>query len=86
MSPTLSTAEAAEMFGCSTDTLYALVRQGAAPVRPLRLGSKLRWPTALVLDVLGIGPPDERRSPAAPGPSSSDSTSNVATIARAGDR
>lgn len=53
---TLSTAEAAELFGACDDTLYEQVRIGECPVEPLRFGRKLRWPTAKVLDALGIGP------------------------------
>ncbi|HWL44219.1 MAG TPA: hypothetical protein VNQ73_14855 [Ilumatobacter sp.] len=53
--PTLATSEAAEVWGVSDDTLYEQVRLGTAPVEPLRFGRKLRWPTAKVLDSVGIG-------------------------------
>lgn len=51
---TLSTDEAADLLGCSPDTLYAMVRAGEGLVEPLRLGRVLRWPTAKVCAVLGI--------------------------------
>ena len=56
LAPTLSTDEAADLFGCTPDTLYELVKRGEAPVEPLRLGRRLRWPTRKVLAVLGIEP------------------------------
>ncbi len=56
--PTIGTEEAAGYFGCSTDALYAAVRNGTAPIEPLRLGSRLRWPTARVLGVLGLVLPE----------------------------
>ncbi len=52
--PTLSTEQAAEVYGCSVDHLWALVRSGDAPVIPLHLGRKLVWPTALVLRSIGL--------------------------------
>ena len=55
--PTVDTPTAAEMFGCSTSCLWALVREGKAPIEPLRLGRKLRWPTAPLLELLGIDTP-----------------------------
>lgn len=54
--PTLSTEEVAGMFGCGVDHLWRLAREGSAPVEPLRLGRKLRWPTAKVLASLGLDP------------------------------
>lgn len=55
--PTLTTAETAEMLGTTTSTLWRLVREGTAPVEPLRLGRCLRFPTARVLAVLEIERP-----------------------------
>lgn len=52
--PTLSTEQAAQLLGISTDLAYELVRRGEAPVEPLRLGRRLRWPTARLLAVLGL--------------------------------
>ena len=52
--PTLTTEQAAEIWGISTDHLWALARRGAAPVTPLRLGRKLVWPTAAVLHSINI--------------------------------
>lgn len=54
LDPTLSTKDAAALYGCSTDVLYELAARGEAPVQPLRLGSRLRWPTAPLLATLGI--------------------------------
>ncbi|MGI8631610.1 MAG: helix-turn-helix domain-containing protein [Solirubrobacterales bacterium] len=54
LAPTLSTAEAAEILGVGVDCLWALARSGTAPVAPLRLGRRLRWPTAAVLSAVGI--------------------------------
>lgn len=51
---TLTTAEAAELLGVSTSLLYDLARKGEAPVEPLRLGRKILWPTAKLLDLLGL--------------------------------
>lgn len=52
--PTLSSSEAAGMFDVSTETLLRLARKGEAPVEPLRLGRALRWPTARILEALGL--------------------------------
>jgi predicted DNA-binding transcriptional regulator AlpA len=58
--PTLDTHQAAEILGCSADHLWALVREDQAPIEPLRLGRKLRWPTARLLALVGIDPTSER--------------------------
>lgn len=55
--PTLSTEEAAAVFGISPKLLYRLVQEGTAPIEPLRLGRRILWPTAKVLAALGIEPP-----------------------------
>jgi excisionase family DNA binding protein len=57
--PTLTTAEAADLLGVSRDHLWALARAGEAPVAPLRLGRSYRWPTARLLDLLGLDPERE---------------------------
>jgi hypothetical protein len=62
--PTLTTAEAAEVYGCGTDHLWALVRSDESPIRPLHLGRKLVWPTALVLKSIGLEPVAEADTPA----------------------
>lgn len=64
--PTLSTEQAAEVFGVSVDHLWGLVRIGAAPVEPLKLGKRLRWPTARVLAAVGLDVGDSAESSAAP--------------------
>lgn len=52
--PTLTTIETAELFDVNAETLLRLARRGEAPVEPLRLGRALRWPTARVLEALGL--------------------------------
>lgn len=62
----------AELLGCSYWHLLELVKRGDAPVEPLRLGRRLVWPTARVLEVLGL---DRDRGPVmTPGPVTSDIT------------
>lgn len=51
----LTTDQAAELLGVSPDLLWRLARDGEAPVEPLRLGRVIRWPTAALLDLLGLG-------------------------------
>jgi excisionase family DNA binding protein len=62
--PTLTTAEAADLLGVSVDHLWALARAGEAPVAPLRLGRSYRWPTARLLDLLGLAGLGPGRGPA----------------------
>lgn len=50
----LTSDEAAPLLGISVDHLWALAREGCAPVEPLRLGRVLRWPTAPLLTLLGL--------------------------------
>ncbi len=52
----LTTAEAASLLGVSVDHLWALARQGDAPVKPLKLGRVYRWPTARLLALAGLDP------------------------------
>ena len=52
--PTLDGHQTAEILGCSYWMLLELVKAGRAPVEPLRLGRRLRWPTIAVLAVVGI--------------------------------
>ena len=61
--PTLSTEETADLYGCGVDHLWKLAREGRAPVEPLHLGSRLRWPTALVLRSLGLEPEEASGDP-----------------------
>lgn len=51
---TMSTAEVAELFGCSPERLQSERGQGTLPVEPLQLGRRLRWPTVLVAAALGL--------------------------------
>jgi predicted DNA-binding transcriptional regulator AlpA len=52
----LTSEETAELLGVSVDHLWALAREGTAPVEPLKLGRSYRWPTARLLALLGLGP------------------------------
>jgi hypothetical protein len=54
--PTLTTEQAAQVWGCSPDHLWGLARTDRAPVAPLHLGRKLVWPTTLVLRSVGVEP------------------------------
>ena len=59
LAPTLSGHEAAELLGVHYETLLAAVHAGTCPVQPLRLGRRLRWPTAPVLKAVGLYPHPE---------------------------
>lgn len=52
--PTLSTAQTAELWGCSPERLYAEMGRGTLPIEPLALGRRYRWPTIHVADALGL--------------------------------
>jgi len=52
--PTLGAREVAELWGVARWAVYEHVEDGQLPVAPLRVGRALRWPTALVLEALGI--------------------------------
>jgi predicted DNA-binding transcriptional regulator AlpA len=67
----LTSEETAELLGVSVDHLWALAREGTAPVEPLRLGRSYRWPTARLLALLGLGP-DADEPPASTGGSVTD--------------
>jgi predicted DNA-binding transcriptional regulator AlpA len=54
--PTLDAHQFAEIVGCSAWTVYELVKRGECPVKPLRLGRALRFPTLKVLEAIGISP------------------------------
>lgn len=51
---TMSTIEAAALFGCTPERLQSERGRGTLPVEPLQLGRRLRWPTALVGSALGL--------------------------------
>jgi hypothetical protein len=52
--PTLSTEQAAEIWGYSSQRLYAEIGTGALPVEPLTLGRRYRWPTVPVAQAVGL--------------------------------
>lgn len=58
--PTMAATEVAEVWGCSAWAVYEMVRSQTCPVEPLRLGRKLRWPTARVLASVGLDGSDGR--------------------------
>ena len=64
--PVLESVQVAEMLGVSVDHLWAMAREGTAPVTPLRLGRVLRWPTAPLLKVLGCEPGRDSGAPKDP--------------------
>ena len=53
--PALTSEQAAELLGVSRGALWAAARDGDAPVEPYRVGRALRWPTAPILALLGLG-------------------------------
>lgn len=88
----MTTEQASGLLDCSTDVLYDGARNGTAPVEPLRLGTRLRWPTMKLLEVLGIVPdqPHTRIDPALDTPDRSSAviatTPTHATVAQSADR
>jgi predicted DNA-binding transcriptional regulator AlpA len=50
--PTIPAEESFPLLGISRNTGYELIRRGEFPVPVLRLGRKLRIPTAPLLDLL----------------------------------
>lgn len=51
---TMSTPQAAALFGCSEVRLQNERGKGTLPVEPLQLGRRLRWPTVQVARALGL--------------------------------
>ena len=49
--PTLGVSQMAELLDCAEWTIY---QHPDTLVAPIRVGRKLRWPTALVLEALGM--------------------------------
>jgi hypothetical protein len=68
LAPTMSTAEAAEVFGVHVNHLWKLAREGRAPITPLKLGHALRWPTLAVLRCVGVEPGEEDAEPGGSAP------------------
>jgi excisionase family DNA binding protein len=88
--PTLSTEQAAELLGVGVDHLWRLARDGEAPVTPLRLGHRLRWPTSSLLRLLGMDGPPEPGDPMAVPPrddaEASDASASITTLRRTAGR
>lgn len=75
----------ADLLGVSYWHLLELVKRGEAPVEPLHLGRRLMWPTARILDLLGLpqrgpeeGPVNGSDRPKA----AASTTPSIATIER----
>lgn len=51
---TIDGHQVADLWGCSYWCVLEQVRSETCPVAPLRLGRKLRWPTAKVLASVGL--------------------------------
>lgn len=80
------TDEAAALFGVSVDHLWALVREGRAPIEPVKLGRAYRWPTAKLLALAGLDTqptsPSTRNEPPAGTESSITDPIDAATHSR----
>lgn len=72
--PTLDGRTTAQIWGCSYWSLLDQVKAGTCPVKPLRLGRKLRWPTTLVLRAVGVSADPKRGREDEPDPASGSST------------
>ena len=46
--PTLNTLDAAEALGVHRNTLLEWVKRGNCPIRPLKIGSRFRWPVEAI--------------------------------------
>jgi predicted DNA-binding transcriptional regulator AlpA len=55
--PTLTAEEAFRLLDCGRTSGYQQIREGTFPVPVLRLGRKIRVPTAKLLEALGLTPP-----------------------------
>ncbi len=51
---TIDTETAARLFGVAAETLRSQIRAGGCPVEPIIVGRILKWPTAAILERLGI--------------------------------
>jgi excisionase family DNA binding protein len=52
--PTVDVPAAAELLGIHPDSLYSAIRDGESPVQVIKVGRRLRIPTAPLLKLLGI--------------------------------
>lgn len=52
--PTVATDVVAGWWSCSPELLQRQAAAGELPVTPLRLGRRLRWPTAAVAGAAGL--------------------------------
>jgi len=51
---TYSTQEVADLLGVSDWTLYQAVRDGTAPIQPIRVGRRIVWARSAVDQLLGL--------------------------------
>ncbi len=63
--PTIKPEEAFVLLGCGRSNGYQMIRDGSFPVPVLRLGQRIRVPTAPLLEALGLRPSASSRSDAA---------------------
>lgn len=73
---TLTAHQFADALGVGVDLVWQMAREGTSPVAPLKLGRKLVFPTARVLDLLGL---DAQRPAEEGGPLPTATTSPTAT-------
>lgn len=59
----LTTDEAAQLLGISSNTLWRCARDGTAPVPHYRFGRALRWPVVPILRLLRIEEPEDDEAP-----------------------
>jgi predicted DNA-binding transcriptional regulator AlpA len=63
--PTIKAEEAFALLGCGRSNGYEMIRSGTFPVPVLRLGQRIRIPTAPLLELLGLRPGTSGRPDAA---------------------
>lgn len=56
LGPVLDARQLARLCGVHIETIYDGAKAGTLPVPPFKIGRALRWPTATVLESLGIRP------------------------------
>ena len=51
---TINAKQLAKALGVGTWTIYQGAKQGTLPVAPIRVGSRMVWPSATVAALLGV--------------------------------
>ncbi len=54
LGPVLDARQFARLCGVHIETIYDGAKAGTLPVPPFKVGRALRWPTATVLETLGL--------------------------------